>query len=407
MKKLLLASVSSALIAAAAFFLTDTGIMDRMSSGRARAEESALIEMAGVIGQGETLSGIFKRRGLDMKELVSLTDACRGLDIMRRLIPGRPYSLCVDSANRIQSFWYSINDDSGLTVTKTENGFKAEKTNIVYDMRTGNVSGTIKDNLVSAMDNLALALELSDIFAWDIDFTTDLREGDTFKAFVEELWLDGEFRKYGRILSAEFRNNGQAYHAYRFQHNGDADYYDEGGNSLRRAFLKSPLSYRSISSGFTNKRFHPILRIFRPHLGVDYSAPAGTPVSSVGDGRVEFSGYKGQNGRMVALRHSGGYVTYYGHLSRIAEGVRRGSKVRQGQVIGYVGTSGLSTGPHLDYRIKLNGRFVNPLRLKMPRGRSVPKPLMAEFEKLKSVMDEALASIAPAAIAMGPLTPPR
>jgi murein DD-endopeptidase MepM/ murein hydrolase activator NlpD len=240
-----------------------------------------------------------------------------------------------------------------------------------------------------------LALQLSDIFAWDIDFSTDLRNGDTFKIVVEGFYLDGEFKKYGDILSAEFFNNGEVYRAYRFEYNGGADYYDADGKSLRRSFLKAPLNFRRISSGFSKRRLHPILKIFRPHLGVDYAAPTGTPVSTVGDGTVIFAGYKGQNGKIVAIKHVNGYRTYYGHLSKIQRGIRRGTKVKQGQVIGYVGATGLATGPHLDYRIKVNNRFVNPLMLKLPRGRSVPRKLMAKFKNFKNEMDTQLASITP------------
>jgi murein DD-endopeptidase MepM/ murein hydrolase activator NlpD len=160
------------------------------------------------------------------------------------------------------------------------------------------------------------------------------------------------------------------------------------------------LSFRRISSRFTKKRYHPILKIYRPHLGVDYAAPTGTPVSSVGDGTIKFAGYKGQNGKIVIIRHPNGYTTYYGHLSRIKKGIKRGVKVKQGQLIGYVGTTGLSTGPHLDYRIKKNNRFVNPLTLELPRGKSIPKTAMADFTIFKNEMYVQIASIIPPTFAL-------
>ncbi|HDH50186.1 MAG TPA: M23 family metallopeptidase, partial [Nitrospirae bacterium] len=240
---------------------------------------------------------------------------------------------------------------------------------------------------------LRLALELSDIYAWDIDFLTDIRNGDTVKIMVEELWSGEVFRGFGNILAAEFLNNGQMHYAFRFEHDGYADYYDDNGRSLRKTLLKSPLKFTHISSHFSRKRFHPILRIYRPHLGVDYAAPAGTPVSAAGGGTVLFAGYKGQNGKMVKIRHSGGFETYYGHLSRIPKRVRKGRKISQGDIIGYVGSTGLATGPHLDYRIRQNGKFVNPLKIRLPRGKAVPKSLMAEFKKVISDMETRLTSL--------------
>lgn len=357
------------------------------------AEKDKFTEISDAVKQGETFFDIFKRNSLDVSELYHIGKASSGIYDLKKITSGRKYTIRLDEENRVLCLTYCIDDDSILNVTRTDEGFSAEKVPVEYEKKIKHMGGVVEGNLVSSMDDLLLSLKLSDIFAWDIDFATDLREGDTYKMVVEELWLDGEFKKYGEILSAEITNNGQTYHAYRFQYDGEADYYDSEGNSLRRAFLKAPLSYRRISSGFTHRRFHPILRIYRPHLGVDYAAPTGTPVSAVGDGTVVQSGYKGQNGRQVVIRHPNGYVTYYGHLSRIKKGVSRGAKVKQGQVIGYVGSTGLATGPHLDYRIKLNGRFIDPTKLKMPRGGSVPESLMADFGALKERMDTRLTSI--------------
>jgi murein DD-endopeptidase MepM/ murein hydrolase activator NlpD len=242
-------------------------------------------------------------------------------------------------------------------------------------------------------ENMMLAMQLSDIFAWDIDFTTDLRDGDTFKIVVEALYLDGEFKKYGDILAAEFVNNGETYRAYRFEHNGKAGYYDEEGKSLRKAFLKAPLSFRRISSGFSLGRFHPILKIYRPHHGLDYAAPAGTPVSAMGDGTVIFAGKKGQYGNLVIIRHPNGYKTYYGHLSKFGKDIKKGTKVEQGQIIGYVGSTGLATGPHLHYELRIRNRPVNPVTVKSLKGTSIPEKLMAEFRGFKNQMDGRLASI--------------
>lgn len=360
-------------------------------------EQGKYKEISSTIKKGETLFDIFKKYRLSIEDLFKIKEASANIHRVRNLYPGQPYKIIIDDNNIINSFIYWINDDFVLNITRTESGFCAEKQAVEYEKRIQHIGGVIKDNLISSIgeqENLMLAFQLSDIFAWDIDFTTDLRNGDTFKIVVEGLYLNGEFKKYGKILSAEFINNGETYKAYRFRYNGRTDCYDDDGKSLRRSLLKAPLSFRRISSGFSHRRFHPILKIYRPHLGVDYAAPAGTPVSVIGDGTVIFAEYKGQNGNIVIIKHPNGYKTYYGHLSKFRKGIKKGVKVKQDQILGYVGSTGLATGPHLDYRIKINNRFVNPLTLKMPRGKSIPKTLLAEFKNLKNRMDVEIASIA-------------
>src|SRR4030042_2525714 len=338
-------------------------------------------EIVGNIEKGETLFDIFKKYELDLRELFKLKEASADIHKLRKLSPGQLYKIKIDDNDQINSFVYWIDDDTILKITRTESGFCAEKVPVNYEKRVQYIGGVIKDNLISSIgegrENLMLALQLSDIFAWDIDFTSDLRNGDTFRIVVEGLYIDSEFKKYGDILSAEFINNGETCQAYRFEVNGKVDYYDADGKSLRRAFLKAPLSFRSISSHFSKRRFHPILKIYRPHHGLDYTAPAGTPVSTIGDGKVIFAGYKGQYGKLVIIKHPNGYKTYYGHLSRIGKDIKGGKKIQQGQVIGYVGSTGLATGPHLHYGMRINNRPVNPLSIKIPRGKSVPEILMA------------------------------
>jgi murein DD-endopeptidase MepM/ murein hydrolase activator NlpD len=361
-------------------------------------------KICGTIKKGESLFDIFKRYKLDLAEFLSLKEASADIHSLRELYPGHPYKIIVDDKNQINSFKYWIDEDNILNIKRNESGFFAEKKAVEYEKKIEHIGGIINDNLILSMgegrENLMLALRLSDIFAWDIDFTTDIRNGDVFKIVVEGLYLNGEFKKYGNILSAEFINNGETFYAYRFENNDKIDYYDENGKSLRRSFLKAPLSFRRISSRFSKRRFHPILKIFRPHLGVDYAASVGTPVSTVGDGTVLFAGYKGQSGNMVIIKHFNGYRTYYGHLSKFKKGIKRGLRVKQGQIIGYVGATGLATGPHLDYRIKINNKFVNPLTLKLPRGTSIPNKLMADFRNFKNQMDTRLASITPHAFAL-------
>ncbi|MDX9715384.1 MAG: peptidoglycan DD-metalloendopeptidase family protein [Dissulfurispiraceae bacterium] len=347
-------------------------------------------EITGVINKGETLFDIFKKYNLDFAELFKIKEASANIHRVRNLHPGQPYKIILDQDNQVCSLTYWINDEAILNVNRNETGFCAEKQSIEYEKIYKNISGTIDNNLVSSIgdDNsgLLLALQLSDIFAWDIDFTSDLRKGDTYKIVVEALYLDGEFKKYGDILSAEFINDNRSYYAFGFFSNGKINYYDAEGRSLKKAFLKAPLSFRRISSNFSKGRLHPILKIYRPHHGLDYAAAAGTPVSSVADGKIIFKGYKGQYGNLVIVKHKNGWHTYYGHLSKFAKGIKAGNSLDQGDLIGYVGSTGLATGPHLHYEIRINNKPVNPLTLKLPDGSPVPSALMADFSKFRNSM---------------------
>lgn len=358
-------------------------------------------EIKDVVKQGETMSSIFHRYGLDARELFPLREASAGIHRLKTIVPGHPYEIRLDSNNCVRSFTYQIDDEALLRITRDDPGFRAEKIDIPYEKKVGKFGGVIDSNLYDALGYGEHAVQraylLSDIFSWDIDFTTDLRKGDTFRVVVEELWLDGRFKRFGPILAAEFVNDGNTYRAFRYEGpDGREGYYDEEGKSLQRSFLKAPLSFRRISSGFSYSRKHPILKIRRPHLGVDYVAPRGTPVSALGDGTVQFSGYKGANGNLVIIRHPKGFTTYYGHLHRVRKGIRQGVRVAQGDVIGYVGSTGRATGPHLDFRIKKESRFVNPLRVNVPRGEGIPKNLLADFDRIRDAWGPELASIVPA-----------
>ncbi len=374
-------------------------------SGSARPAENEndkktiFSEIKGSIRKGETFFNIFKKYNLDISELFMIREAAADVHGLRELHPGRQYKITVDNNEKINSLEYRINDDAILNITRTASGFYAEKIPINYEKKILHMGHVIKDNLISSLgegrENLVLALELSDIFAWDIDFTTDIRNDDSVKIVVEGLYLDGAFKKYGDILSVEFTNNGQVYKAYRFVNNGKAGYYDDNGKSFKKAFLKAPLNFRRISSYYSGNRFHPVLRIYRPHHGVDYSAPMGTPVSAIGDGKIIFAGEKGGYGKFVGIRHPNGYETFYGHLSKIDKGIRSGTKVDQGEIIGYVGATGLATGPHLHYEMKVNHRSVNPLTIKLPRAESISGGLMAEFRSFRNQMDTRLVSIKP------------
>jgi murein DD-endopeptidase MepM/ murein hydrolase activator NlpD len=235
------------------------------------------------------------------------------------------------------------------------------------------VSGVIEDSLFGAIAKAGeqdqLAIDFAEIFAWDIDFRHNLKKGDRFSLIIENYFKDDQLFCYGKIKAAEYINQGKVYRAVYFKDpKGQAGYFTPEGLSVRRSFLQSPLKFTRISSGYTNSRFHPILKRYRPHLGVDFAAPQGTPVLSVGDGIVVEKGRKNGNGNMVTIRHPLGYETMYNHLSRFGKNIKVGARIHQKDIIGYVGSTGLSTGPHLDYRMKKNGVFVNPMKEKFPSG---------------------------------------
>ncbi len=360
-----------------------------------KEKQESIYTIVGIVRPKETMEAIFVKHGLSKEELFEIFQSAKKSYDLSKISVGNIYSFEVDEKNGIQHMQYGIDEESFLKVISTPEGFNAEKVVIKYRKSIGSLFIDIEDNLIFSMPSShkeyhRLALELSDIYAWDIDFTSDIRNGDSVKIIVEELWVGEVFKGYRNILAAEFSNNGTVYKAYRFEHDGYVGYYDSKGKSLRKTLLRSPLKFKYISSHFSRRRFHPVLRIYRPHLGVDYATPSGTPVSSAGDGKVLYSGYKGQYGKMVRIKHSGGFETYYGHLSRIPKKIRKGAKVSQGDIIGYVGATGVATGPHLDYRIKLNGRFVNPLKVRLPRSRSIATSVMSEFRETADYMEARL-----------------
>jgi len=306
---------------------------------------------------------------------------------LAKIKAGKVLELEFNEENTLLGFLYPIDDTYYLQVKKDDNGWVGKKELFPYEWKKSYVEGKIETNLFSAIDGLgekpALATELSEIFAWDVDFYADLRKGDSFKILFDKKFLDGELKGYGPVLAAEFVNQGQQYRAIRFTFpDGHGDYFTPEGKSVRKELLKSPLKMGRVTSRFSYRRLHPVYKIYRPHYGVDIAAPVGTHVHAAGDGTVTFVGRKGQAGKMVEIRHPNNYTTQYLHLSRYARGVRRGNKVRQAQLIGYVGSSGASTGPHLDYRIKYRGKYVNPLKQKFKRALPLPDKYMNEFRTL-------------------------
>ncbi len=358
--------------------------------------------IVGIVNRGESLFDIFKKEGISLKYLPEITQASKRVYNLVRLKPFRSYVITTikepgTEQEKLSIFKYSINDLEYLKVINQEDRFSAIREPVKYEKRLALISGNIEYNLIDAIGPTAehqrLAIELAEIFESEIDFVTELRKGDRFEMLVEELWKDNVFKGYGKIRAARFINNGKKYEAYLYSINGREYYFDQRGRSLKKALLRAPLRFKYISSRFTYHRRHPILKIVRPHLGVDYAAPTGTPVSAAGNGTVVFAGWRGAYGKSVIIRHPNGYVTYYGHLSRIKRGIRRGRRVSQGEIIGYVGSTGLATGPHLDYRVKKNGRFINPLSMRVPRDRPVPKKYMADFKKQINYYNDMIARL--------------
>ncbi|MCK4236126.1 MAG: M23 family metallopeptidase, partial [Candidatus Krumholzibacteria bacterium] len=266
----------------------------------------------------------------------------------------------------------------------------AERKGYHFEVENKTVSGMITHSLFSSLQEQSIPLELgakmSDIFAWDIDFFTDLRKYDYYRVIYEEKTRFDGLKKIGSIIAAEFNTQGKSHYAFLFENEeGFCDYFDDNGKSLRKQLLKAPLSYTRISSSFSRRRYHPILHHYAPHLGLDYAAPMGTPVMSTGDGVVIKASRTRANGNYIKIRHNQNYITYYLHLSRFAKAIKYGAKIKQGQVIGYVGSTGYSTGPHLDYRVKRNGRFVNPRSIKLPPAKPVSETNMASFLELREL----------------------
>ena len=352
---------------------------------------------AHTIALGDNLYQVLVNHGVKIQEVGGLIAAWRSLPELQKLRPGEILELIfARDSRRLEKVRYQNMQGQVLATTRTEQGWTTSRYAQPVVVTSALARGAIKDSLYqSAVDeniDFELALALADIFAWDIDFFVDLRPGDHYSFLYGQRFREGKLVGNDRIVAAHFQNGSTRHRAYYYQAPGKrADYYDDQGNSLRKVFLKSPLRYSHISSGFSKRRLHPILKIYRPHPGVDYAAPTGTPVAAVGDGRVISKKWKNGYGRFIAIRHNSRYITSYGHLYRYASKIKVGSNVKQGQVIGYVGASGLATGPHLDFRMKKDGRFVNPLKNRLPAARPVPPNYLSDFKKRVASLEEELA----------------
>ena len=363
------------------FYLTPTDTLFSASSDILQTEQAPPqppppeeMTTRDTIAPGMTLTALLGE-WLTPQQLHDIEQSSREVFPLAAIKAGRPYSITTID-DQFHEFAYDIDRDELFTVRLNGDGLAVERSPIPYVTETALVEGTITTSLFEAVEETGegaeLAIELANIFAWDIDFIRDIREGDSFRALVEKRYREGEPAGYGVILAAEFSNNGESYQGIRYQ-DGDQppSYYDAEGRNLRKAFLRAPLSFSRISSGFTYKRFHPVTKTWKAHPAIDYAASRGTPIKTVGDGTIIKIGYTKYNGRYIKIRHNSTYETLYLHMSRFAKGMTKGKRLTQGQVIGYVGSTGLATGPHLCFRMYKNGSPVNPYRVKVPAAKSV------------------------------------
>jgi murein DD-endopeptidase MepM/ murein hydrolase activator NlpD len=339
-----------------------------------------LNETQETIHKGETLSDILSRYGFSPAEIHKLRTEVMPVYDLAKIKEGQEIRLFKDRQEKITAIEYDIDRDNYLRIQKIGGTYAAIEKKLPFETEIHMIWGTIEDNLTNAIakegEKASLAYELSEIFAWDVDFYIDLRKGDSFKILFEKRYLKDEFVGYGSVLAATFTNRGSTYQAYRFTYpdTKETDYFNENGESLRREFLKSPFKYTPrITSRFSYSRFHPVRKVYRPHYGVDYAAKVGTPVHATADGTILFAGWSGASGRMIRVRHKNNYETMYLHLRSCS--VKKGDRVTGGQKIGEVGASGEVTGPHLDYRIKYAGKYINPLAYRF----KPVKPLRPEF----------------------------
>ena len=301
---------------------------------------------------------------------------------------------------------FPVDRKGEVQVTPNLEGWSSEWREYRVEERTRAVSGVLQSDLSSAMQEAeapySLATRLADVLQWDLDFNRDLREGDEFAVIYTGLWVEGRLQAVSSIEAAIYTNRGRTIEAYKY--GDDSGYYDADGRPLRKQFLKSPLPFTRVTSNFSHSRLHPVLKIRRPHYGVDYGAPTGTPVRATANGSVSYRARSKSAGNMVKIRHPNGYETSYLHLSKFNKNSCKGCRVRQGDVIGYVGATGLATGPHLDYRVRRNGRYMDPLRIRNTPAQPIPGAELERFLSHRDVLRIQLPTAFEPASARTPIT---
>jgi murein DD-endopeptidase MepM/ murein hydrolase activator NlpD len=362
-------------------------------------EATGLIDQARVpvefrLMRGETVTQVFEKLGLQGTEAREATNALSERLNLRRLKAGNQYSAFFNPDSSLASFALTLDGSGRVEMSRNDRGARGdrdargdrgwnvdwqpfERTVRMRGLR-GTLDGSFDTSIRRAGGPTGLAYRMADVLQWDLDFTRDLKRGDRFEILYEEVLLEGQPHAVGSIYALVYENQGRRHEAYRFGDSGT--YYDGEGRPLKKMFLRSPLRYSSrITSAFSLRRFHPVLKAYRPHWGVDYGAPVGTPAQVTANGVVTFAGWDRGGGNVVKVRHAGGYVTAYLHLSRFAAGIRPGARVRQGDILAYTGATGLASGPHLDYRVQHNGVWIDPLTLKSVRDEPIPSAQLAAF----------------------------
>jgi len=350
------------------------------------------------IRSGDTLDQLFRKHQLDVGHLATIARLDQARQQFRKIKPGDVFEITHDDGQVI-SMYSELDLTSALRVERREAGFTAKVVERPIEKRKRHAYGVIESSLYESAAAASLSdkviMNIAGIFAWDIDFVLDIRSGDNYYVQYEEIWQDDEFVTDGEIVVVEFNNNGRSSQAIRFiDDSGRSDYFTPDGHSVRKAFLRSPVDFR-VSSSFNPNRRHPVLKTVRPHRGVDYAAPRGTPIKAAGDGKIIFRGVKSGYGNAVILQHGGNITTLYAHMSSFAAKARLGKRVRQGQTIGFVGKTGLVTGVHLHYEYRLNGVHRNPRTVKLPQADPIASkyrqrflasagPLLEELEQFKN-----------------------
>lgn len=354
------------------------------------------------VSNGDTLSTVFAKVGLSANDLHEALNSTKDAKQFSRLKVGQVLEFELNEDGKLKNLQSKLSDLETIRLSRTDNGFQFERDQVKPEVVTSYSRGVINSSLFLSAKRAGLShsltMDLANVFGYDIDFAMDIREGDEFEVIYEEKVVNGKRVGTGNILSARFTNRGKTYTAVRYTNKqGTTSYYNANGESMRKAFIRTPVDFARISSRFSTGRKHPILNKIRAHKGVDYAAPRGTPIKAAGDGRVTLAGRNGGYGNTVIIQHGQRYRTLYAHMQGFAKGIRNGANVKQGQIIGYIGTTGLSTGPHLHYEFQVNGVHVDPLSQKLPmadpiaasekqRFMQLSKPLMARMDQEKATM---------------------
>ena len=340
------------------------------------------------VQRSDTVAALLSRLGITEPEALDFIRKNEATQaIARQLRPGKPITALTSELGALHKLFFPLNGkDALLVVERKGNSFTASEQPLKLQTHTAIKSGEIRSSLFGATDSAgipdAIATQLAEIFSGDIDFYRDIRKGDRFSIVYETVTHNGQPVRSGRILAAEFVNNNRIFNAYWHQtKDGKGGYYSADGKALRKAFLRSPLEFSRVTSGFSTARLHPVLQITRAHKGIDYGAPIGTKVRSVADGTVDFAGRQGGYGNLIILKHQGAYSTAYGHLNGFANGIKKGARVSQGDTIGFVGQTGIATGPHLHYEFRINGQQINPMAINLPSAHPLDQHQIAAFKK--------------------------